>query len=143
MARAYSGRDGQLLLAGTVLAKVTNWSLTADLELLETTSIGDAHRAYAPGIQSYNGSANILYYNKDDNTNDAGTLLRKLINTSASGVAEADTAELTLRIRNGNTNNDVKLAVYVTSATFGASVGEIVSAAISFQAVGAPSEVTI
>ena len=143
MARAYSGRDGQLLLGGAVLAKVTNWTLTADLELLETTTLGEAHRNYAPGIQSYNGSANILYYTKDDNTNDAGTLLRKLINTTAAGVADSDTSQLTLRIRNGNTNNDIKLTVYITSATFGAAVGEIVNAAISFQAVGAPDEVTI
>ena len=143
MARAYSGRDGQLLLGGDVLAKVTNWSLTADLELLETTTLGDAHRNYAPGIQSFNGSANILYYSKDDNTNDAGVILRKLINTTATGVADADTSELTLRIRNGNTNNDVRLTVYITNATFGASVGEIVNASINFQAVGAPSEVTI
>lgn len=143
MARAYSGRDGQLLLGSTVLAKVTNWSLTADLELLETTTLGDAHRTYAPGIQSFNGSANILYYSQDNDANDAGTLLRKLINTSASGVAESDTSQLTMRIRNGNTNSDVKLTVYITNATFGVAVGEVVSAALSFQAVGAPDEVTI
>lgn len=143
MARAYSGRDGQLLLDGTVLAKVTSWSLTADMELLETTTLGDAHRNYTPGIQSYNGSASILYYTHDNDTNDAGTLLRKLINTTSSGVQPSDTSELTLRVRNSVVNHDVTLTVYITNATFGASVGEIVSASISFQATGVPNEVTI
>lgn len=143
MARAYSGRDGQLLLGGTVLAKVTNWSLTADLELLETTTLGDSYRNYAPGVQSYNGSATILYYAQDNDANDAGTILRKLINTVSTGVQASDTSELTLRIRNGNTNSDVKLTVYITNATFGVSVGEVVSASISFQATGVLGEVTI
>ena len=39
--------------------------------------------------------------------------------------------------------NDIKLTAYITSASIGASTGEIVQAQISFQGTGALSTVTI
>lgn len=135
MAKVYTGRDGRLLLAGTTLVKVSNWSLQADVEVLETTTLGDYARSYTPGIQSFSGSATLLYYKSDAGTNDAATLLRKVVNTT--GVETTDTVQLTLRLNDGDTNDDVTLTGYITSASFGASVGEVTSAQISFQATGA------
>jgi len=43
----------------------------------------------------------------------------------------------------GTTNHDVRLTAYITSVSFGASVGEVSSAQINFQATGALSEVSI
>jgi len=43
----------------------------------------------------------------------------------------------------GNTNHDVRLTAYITSVSFGASVGEVASAQINFQGTGALTEVTI
>jgi hypothetical protein len=143
MAKAYTGRDGQLLLGSDVLVKVTSWSLQADLELLETTSLGDGVRTFTPGIQSFNGSASLIYYKGDDGSNDAGELLRKLVKTGGNGVAATDTVTLTLRLLDGNSSNDVALTAYITSASFGASVGEVVSAQISFQATGALTTATV
>ena len=51
MAKIYTGRDGRLLLGSDTLVKVTSWTLQADLETLETTTLGDAQRSYVPGIQ--------------------------------------------------------------------------------------------
>lgn len=143
MAKAYSGRDGSVLLDSTTLVKCTSWSLQADMELLETTSLGDAIRSYTPGIQGFSGSARLIYYKKDDNTNDASTLLRKLIKTGTTGVSASDTVVLTLRLADGTSYNDIKLTGYITSASIGASVGDITSADISFQATGALSVATI
>lgn len=143
MAKVYTGRDGRLLLGTDTLVKVTNWSLQADLETLEITSLSDSHRKYAPGILSYSGSATLLYYKEEDGSIDAGTLLRKLVNTAATGVADADTVALTLRLVDGADINDVTFTAYVTSASFGASVGEIVSTQISFQVTGALTTVSI
>lgn len=141
MAKFYTGRDGRLLLGANTLVKVITWQLTAELETLETTTLGDLQRTYVPGLQSFNGNAGLMYYVDDDNTNDASTLLRKLIKTS--GVTTADTVSLTLRLTDGATNNDVTLSAYITSATIGPSVGEVVTAQISFQGTGALTAASI
>jgi len=137
MAKVYTGRDGQLLLGSDVLVKVTNWSLQADLELLETTSLGEAHRTYTPGIKGFSGSATLIYYKEDDGTIDASNLLTKLVNTNSNGATTADLASITLRLADNTDLNDITLNAYINNATFGASVGDIVTAQISFQATGA------
>ena len=141
MAQTFTGRDGRLLLGSDTLVKVTNWTLQADLETLETTTLGDSQRNYVPGVQSFSGSASLLYYIDADNTNDASTLLRKLVKTS--GVTTSDTVSLTLRLTSDLGNNDVTLTAYITSASIGASVGEIVSAQINFQGTGALTTATL
>lgn len=143
MAKAYTGRDGRLLLGSDVLVKVTSWSLQADLELLETTSMADNVRTFTPGIQSFSGSASLLYYKDEDGTNDASTLLRKLVKTGTTGATTSDAVTLTLRLVDGASNSDVTLTAYLTSASIGASVGEVVSAQVSFQATGALSAASI
>ena len=141
MAKVYTGRDGRLLLDGTEQIKVTNWTLTGSLEMLETTSLGESQRTYTPGIQEFNGSATLLYYNDGTGRNDAAVALKKVLRLS--GVSDGDTVDMRLRLVEGSTNHDVRLTTYITSVTFGASVGEVSSAQINFQATGALSEVTI
>lgn len=143
MAKVYTGRDGQLLLGSDTLVKVTNWTLQADLELLETTSIGDHRRTFAPGVLSYSGSASLLYYKASNGSIDASTLLRKLVNTNADGATEADAVTLTLRLADGSDLNDVTLTAYLNNVQIGAAVGEIVSAQVSFQATGNLATVTV
>lgn len=141
MAKVYTGRDGRLLLGSDTLVKVTSWTLQADLETLEITTLGDAQRNYVPGVQGFSGSAALIYYTDVDSTNDASTLLRKVLNTT--GVTTADVVTLTLRLVDGNTNSDVTLNAYITSASIGANVGEICSAQINFQGTGAITTATI
>lgn len=141
MAKTYTGRDGRLLIDGLEQIKVTNWSLSGSLEMLETTSLGESQRTYAPGVQEFNGSATILYYNDGTGRNDAATALRKVLRIA--GVADGDTVDMQLRLVEGNTNHDVRLTSYITSVSLGASVGEVSSAQISFQATGALAEVTL
>lgn len=141
MAKTYTGRDGRLLIDSLEQIKVTNWALTGSLEVLETTSLGESQRTYAPGVQEFNGSATILYYNDGTGRNDAATALRKVLRTGS--VADSDTVNMRLRLVEGNTNHDVQLTAYITSVSYGASVGEVSSAQISFQATGALTEVTL
>lgn len=143
MAKVYSGRDGVMQLAGTNLAKVVNFSLQANLETLETTTLSENIRSYTPGIAGYNGSATLLYYKEDNNSTNTTNLLNKLYKTGAAGVSSSDTVELTFRWVDGADINDIKLTAYITSASIGASTGEIVQAQISFQGTGALSTVTI
>ena len=136
MAKIYTGRDGSLLFAGTTQAKVTSWSFQADLEVLETTTLGESQRSYTPGIQGFSGSATLLYYKADDGSIDAGNFLSKIINAGATGVTTSDVVTLTLRLTDGADQNDIAFSAYITSASIGASVGEITSAQVSFQTTG-------
>jgi len=141
MAKIYTGRDGRLLIDGTEQIKVSNWSMTGNLETLETTTLGDSQRTYTPGVQEFSGSASLLYYNDGTGRNDAATALKKVLRVA--GVSTSDTVDLRLRLVEGTTNQDVRLTAYITSVNFGASVGEVSRADISFQGTGALSEVTI
>ena len=143
MAKVYTGRDGVMQLAGTTLAKVVNFSLSANLETLETTTLNENIRSYTPGISGYTGSATLLYYKDDDGDINTTDLLNKLYKTGTTGVSSSDTVELTFRWVDGADNNDIKLTAYITSASIGASTGDIVRAEISFQGTGALSTVTI
>ena len=143
MAKVYTGRDGVMQLAGTTLAKVVNFSLSANLETLETTTLSENIRSYTPGISGYSGSATLLYYKDDDGDINTTDLLNKLYKTGTTGVSSSDTVELTFRWVDGADNNDIKLTAYITSANIGASTGEIVRAEIAFQGTGALSTVSI
>ena len=141
MAKIYTGRDGRLLIDGTEQIKVTSWTLSGSLEVLETTTLGDSQRTYTPGVQEFNGSASLLYYSDDIGRNDAATALKKVLRIG--GVTSTDTVDLRLRLIDGNTNSDVRLTAYITSVNFGANVGEVTRAEISFQGTGALTAVTI
>jgi len=141
MAKVYTGRDGRLLIDGVEQIKVTNWSMTGNLETLETTSLGDSQRTYVPGVQEFNGSATLLYYNDGTGRNDAATALKKVLKIGS--VSESDTVTMRLRLVENNSNHDVQLTAYITSVSFGASVGEVSSAQITFQGTGALTAVTI
>jgi len=141
MAKAYSGRDGQLLIDGTTQIKVTNWSVQADAEMLETTTLGDNQRSYTPGVQGFSGSATLLYYKDDTGRNDAATLLKKVIKTA--GVSSTDTVDLRLRFVDGTVTNDIRMTAYITGVSTSAGVGEVSSAQINFQATGPLTTVTI
>jgi hypothetical protein len=141
MLKAYTGRDGRLLIDGSEQIKVTSWSLTGNLEALETTSLGDSQRTYVPGVQEFSGNASLLYYSDATGRNDAATALKKIL--KVGGVSDTDTVTLRLRFVQGNTTNDVALTAWITSVSYGASVGEVSSAQISFQATGALTAVTI
>ena len=155
MAKVYTGRDGVVLFdAGTddtidpvALAKVTSYSFQADLETLETTTLGDSIRSYTPGILGWSGSATLMYYKDDDNRVSANRLLRRLIKTGTAGVLpendpntplnDSGLVVFILRLVDGTENRDIKFTAYITSASISASVGEIISVQVSFQVTGA------
>jgi hypothetical protein len=141
MAKIFTGKDGRLLLDDIEQIKVTNWNLTGSLEMLETTSLGDNQRTYCPGLQEFSGSATLLYYSDGEGRNDASTALRKVLRVD--GVSQGDTVDMRLRLLEGSTNHDVQLTAYITSVSFGASVGEVSSAEINFQGTGALTAVTV
>tara|TARA_B100000700_G_scaffold229561_1_gene253781 strand:+ start:208 stop:639 length:432 start_codon:yes stop_codon:yes gene_type:complete len=137
MAKAYTGRDGSLQLSDVDQVKVKSWSLSASMDLLDTTTLSESVKSYTPGVQTFSGQASLLYYKQDDGSNDASALLRKLVKTGTDGVASTDTVSLTLRLADGTSYSDVKLTAYITGAQIGVATGDIVSTDITFQATGA------
>lgn len=136
MSKFYTGKDGTLSIAGTSQVKVTNWSLQAELEMLETTTLGDDDRAYTPGIRSYSGSATLLYYEDGAGRNDAATQIKRVISTGAP-------SDSPIALILGLGGKTITLNAFITSAVYGASVGEVVNAQISFQGSGAVTGVAV
>tara|TARA_R100000152_G_C6781749_1_gene217017 strand:+ start:2981 stop:3466 length:486 start_codon:yes stop_codon:yes gene_type:complete len=146
--RIYSGKDG-LMYIGTstaAAAKVRSWQFQASLGLLDISTLGDKVKQYAPGVQDFTGSATILYYQKSGTTspvNDASTLIKNLIKGGTDGVQPTSTDDKTVTLSlafaaDGTVSPErrIKFKCFITSASIGASVGEVVSADISFTVTG-------
>lgn len=129
----YSGRDGSLFLGDQRVAKVANWSLSSNVEALETTSLGDNERNYTPGLKSATGSASIFYYDEAPSA-----LLAHVIQTGA--VTDVDDM-VGLSLRWGDKRIDVD--VYLTSAQLQSQVGAVMQASISFQVSGDYQQVVL
>ena len=147
----YSGKDGQLLIAGNKAAKVQSWAYSSSQAVLETTSLEDTDRTLIPGIRSYSGSARLFYYQTASGTSgEVTTLLTKSIKavTSSSAgeegkAAAADSVQLKLNIEDGAHDRYITFNVYITGVSMNSAVGEVLSADISWEADGAPTEVNI
>ena len=136
MAKVYTGRDGVLQVAGTTVAKVSSFSVQANLETLETTTLSENIRSYVPGVVGYTGSCSLLYYKEDSGTINTTSLLSALVKTGSAGVTSSDTVDLTFRWGDGADINDIKINAYVSSATMGAATADLVRAEISFIGTG-------
>lgn len=135
MAKAFTGKDGKLLIGTTEAGKVVDWSLEGQNEILETTTLNDAYRSFVTGIIGFSGSATLLYYKPDSGDNSASTL----INQARVGNA----VTLTLRLADGTSNKDITVSALITSFQIGVAVGEVVRAAFSFTVTGDLSGVII
>jgi hypothetical protein len=136
MAKVYTGRDGVLQVAGTTVAKVSSFSVQANLETLETTTLSENIRSYVPGVVGYTGSCSLLYYKEDSGSINTTSLLSALVKTGSAGVTSSDTVDLTFRWVDGADINDIKINAYVSSATMGAATADLVRAEISFIGTG-------
>lgn len=155
----FSGQNGKLEVAldygGAFInvGSLKNWSYTTQQQTLETTCLQDVDKTQIHGIRSTTGQASLLYYETDSDSNwsNAKLLGSRLIregevnNPSSSGYGTtADTPErvlikLTLPGgRPGNNKREVAMWAYVTSFAMTCSVGEVVSADIAWEAIGAP-----
>ena len=132
----YSGKDGSLSLVtnnvATAIAKVSNWSISATVDTLETTPLSESDRSYVPGLRTISGSATVFYY--DDAPK---SLLERVVKTAV--VSESDI----LTIKLGWGTKLIQGACIITSAELNCAVGEVMQASIQFQFTGAPTGVTL
>jgi|TARA_R100001082_G_scaffold66709_1_gene37692 hypothetical protein len=145
----YSGQDGQLLIDGAKAAKVQSFSFSSSQAVLETTSLEDTDRTLIAGVRSYSGSARLFYYQASAGSGgDVTTLINKCIKAGSGAgdgtAADSSSVTLKLKIDDGSANGRfITFSAFITSLSMNSSVGEVLSADISFEANGAPTEVSI
>ena len=146
MSGFYSGKEGELLIDGTKVAKVRSWSFSMNQAVLETVSLEDTDRTIIHGTRSYTGSASVYYYQAAVGvaSGQLSTLINNIIKTG-SGAGDGSNADSTamtfkLRIRDGSTNGRfIEFQAIPTSFSMTSSVGEVTAADISFEVNGAPT----
>lgn len=140
-AKIFTGRDARMFLTqdGTdnLIAKVTSYSFQSELELLETTALNSNVKEFVPGIQSFSGQASLMYYKNDQNSILANRLLGRYFRGGTDGINVDNSFNLLFELLDGSTPRRVRFSTaYITNISLGASVGEVASMQISFQATG-------
>lgn len=150
MAGFYSGRDGALYIGDstTKAAKVQNWTFSSNQAVLETTSMGDTDRTIVDGVRSYSGSARLFYYTTSGSSNVKDILTNSIKRSSGTSGGDgeqtaSDSIKLKLSWLDGSTPRFITFVTYVTGITMGASMGEVSSVDITWEANGAPIEDTL
>lgn len=156
----YSGTDGRLYLTGSAtgaaqetVAKVQNWSFSMSQAVIETTSMADTDRTLKPGIRSYSGSARVFYYTTTNGSNVKTILQNSIKKSNATDAVTEDKADgeqdqstsvkLKLAWLDGDKDRFITFWVFVTGLTMGASMGEVSSVDITWEANGAPVETSL
>jgi hypothetical protein len=129
----YSGRHGSLQYLGKPVAKVADWRLTVDQDLLSTTKIDAYTESYVPGRRTATGTARLFYYRLGWRGKKAYTeftaLLQKVVRNGLP--SSSDRVELTLAV-GSSAADQLKLNAYLTSVSMGSTTGEVVSVDIGF-----------
>ena len=143
MANFYSGSKGKLFVgdadegisvAQDQVVKVRSWSFTINTAVLETVSLGDHDRTIIPGISSGSGSCSIYYYAETTSgENNSGVLSSKII--SAIMPSSSERPKVRFRLQSDG-NHRVDFDAIITSLTMTNSVGEVLSADVSFDIDG-------
>ena len=139
MSGFYSGKEGELLIDGTKVAKVRSWSFSMNQAVLETVSLEDTDRTIIHGTRSYTGSASVYYYQAAVGvaSGQLSTLITNIIRTGSSA-GEGKNAESTaitfkLIIKDGSTAGlFIEFQAIPTSFAITSAVGEVTAADISF-----------
>lgn len=160
----YSGQHGRMRYtvqegsspAQRVAATVRNWSFTTSLATLDTTHLGDTDRTTTAGLRSHKGQCQIFYWTDDPATranNSASQIINSLIKRvtdtrgglQAGVAAESSVVTFELALMDGSTTNGRIIAfnARITGASMTMAVGEVFSANLSWEATGAPTEMSL
>lgn len=146
----YSGTDGQLYIDGKQAAQVRSWAFTSSVATLDTTTLGNTDRTVVPGVRSTSGNCSLFYYQSGPgNGGSASELLHKVVKarngSTVAGVApKPENVRLKLRVADGSTlGRYIEGDCVITSVAMTMAVGEVLSADVAFEFVGAPTEVVL
>lgn len=162
----YSGTHGGVYIRdgdqannanNTQIFHIRNWQVTTSISQLDATTLGDTDRVPVNGIRTTRGSCTVLYYKDASNTPSTEYFSKYLLSTRKPdsksqadwncerpgvGRNEAEPMWLRLYIDSDTTDNTyVNMQVNVTSFAMSCAVGDIISANIQFEQVGASLQV--
>ena len=146
----FSGQHGVMKIAtaaGTLatVGRLKNWSYTSQQQTLDTTSLQDTDKTIIAGVRSATGQASLLYYSEaTSNVEKVGGHLIKPGGTNYNSQTFGDNTppqlcQIELGVEGGGS---IGVYAYITSFAMTCSVGEVVSADISFEVHGAPYQWT-
>ena len=134
-------------------ARVANWSLTSNVELLPTTSLADTDATVHPGLRTTTGSCTLYYYHDGDGVNDAADILHKVIKQRESGkdldpenqgiAATPAGGTIKLQVETEQGSRFIQGEVWFNSVAFSCAVGAVMQVEAQFQFKGAPTRVKI
>ena len=146
----YSGPNGELWIDGSRAGQVRNWSFTTSVQTLDTTALGQTDTTAEYGLRNTSGTCSLFYW---QDTPGSGGSCSTLINSIVQGRTASDTrgvaqapaiTSLRLRVNDGTADGRyIRGECLITSASMNMAQGEIFSAQITFQMIGAPTEVTL
>jgi hypothetical protein len=132
MAKYYAGQDGSVEFGTSsnntaAVAKVVQWSLTANTDALEVTTLGQDVRAFTTGVRSASGAMTVLYYD------DAPVKLLNQVNQDTT----ADNSISSLaRLKLKFDTKSLEFDAVLTSAELSCVVGEVMRVNVNFTMSG-------
>lgn len=127
MAKYYAGQDGSVELGGIAVAKVVQWSLTANTDALEVTVLNEDVRTFTTGVRTASGALTVLYYD------DAPV---KLLNQVNQDTTADPSITATARLKLKFDDNFFEFNAVLTSAELACVVGEVMRVNVNFTMSG-------
>lgn len=124
------------------VAKIRGWTLNSNSEVIETTSLGDSTKTYAPSITSNDGTATLLFYEQDSGFEQFGDTYEYI--DLLFPIATPREVRMNLLISKGTFTRDgidsyktnFAFSAFITSASIGVSYGEVVTVETNFTVNG-------
>tara|TARA_Y100001938_G_C7948348_1_gene357939 strand:+ start:229 stop:657 length:429 start_codon:yes stop_codon:yes gene_type:complete len=135
MAKYYAGQDGSVEFGTSSanvapVAKVVQWSLTANTDALEVTTLGQDVRAFTTGVRSASGTMTVLYYE------DAPVKLLNQVNQDTSEETGDSTISSLARLKLKFDTKFLEFDAVLTSAELSCVVGEVMRVNVNFTMSG-------
>ena len=127
MAKYYAGQDGSVELGGVAVAKVVQWSLTANTDALDVTTLSEGVRAFTTGVRSASGALTVLYYD------DAPV---KLLNQVNQDTTADNSITSVARLKLKFDTKFLEFDAVLTSAELSCVVGEVMRVNVNYTMSG-------
>lgn len=127
--------ESEILQERYRIAKIRNWSLSSQSEVVETTALGDSVKSYSASITSGSGSATLMYYKEEVQISPTAQLDSFQLMDLLFPRGVAPRVIMSLGVDSSSDNNFLFNA-FITSASLSASYGEVVAIETGFTVDG-------
>lgn len=129
----YQGTDGGCTVAGSVVAQVKSWTLTANLDVVETSSMGDKWRTKVGTMATWSGSMDVLF----DTSTATGTAQNNIVTRLIAATSVRTGTTVTLIASSSTGATYFTGTAIITGVQPGAQMEQINAATFNFEGTGA------